>query len=260
MKRLATAFALIPIITYVVIWSPFPVFAAVLTTIAVLCFIEYSGIVAAHGVAPPGPLGYIAGLIVLLVPRADVAVIGGVALAAMSLSLRARDLQGELGRCGALVLGVAYVFASWRCAIGLRALDPYWLFIAIALNWVGDSAAYFAGRRFGRHRLAPLISPAKTWEGAMASMAASILFGAIFAHFAIPNAALWVVIGVCALGNAAGQAGDLCESVLKRGAGLKDSGTMLPGHGGWLDRVDSTMFAVPVAYGLLASARVAGVA
>jgi phosphatidate cytidylyltransferase len=259
MKRFATALALIPVITYIVIWSPFPAFAVVLTTVAVLCFVEYSGIVAAHGVSKPGPVGYIAGLIVLLAPHADVAIMGGVAVAAMSLALRANDLRAELGRCGALMLGVAYVFGCWRCAIGLRALSPYWLFIAIALNWVGDSAAYFAGRSLGRHRLAPLISPAKTWEGAVASTAGSVLFGVLFTHFAMPGTPVWMILVVCMLGNAAGQVGDLCESALKRGARMKDSGTMLPGHGGWLDRVDSTMFAVPVAYGLVASFRAWGI-
>ncbi len=255
MKRLATAAALIPFITYIVIFSPFPVFAAVLTAIALLCFVEYCGIVAAHGIAKPGCLGYAAGLMVLLIPRADVAVIGGIALAAMAAGLRSRDLRSELPRCGALVLGVAYVFASWRCAIGLRALSPYWLFIAIALNWAGDSAAYFAGRAFGRHKLAPVISPGKTWEGAIASTFGSVLSCLLFAYFAMPGVSLAVVIVVSALANVAGQIGDLCESAFKRGAGLKDSGTMLPGHGGWLDRVDSTMFAVPVAYGLVALAR-----
>ncbi len=260
MKRLLTALVLIPVITYIVIWSPFVAFAAVLTTIAVLCFIEYSGIVAAHGIPKPGPLGYIAGLIVLLMPQADIALLAGVALAAMTLSLRSNDLRGELARCGALVLGIAYVFAGWRCAMGLRELSPYWLFLAIALNWVGDSAAYFAGRAFGRHRLAPRISPGKTWEGAVASTLGSMLFGVVLAHYAMPQTALWVVLLVSALGNVAGQIGDLCESVLKRGAGLKDSGTMLPGHGGWLDRVDSTMFAVPVAYGAVALLRTRGLA
>lgn len=260
MKRAATALALLPVITYLILWAPTIAFLAVLTVIAILCFVEFSGIVAAHGIARPGPLGFIAGLIVLLTPRPGLALIAGVALAGLAPALRSNDVRGELARAGALVLGVAYIFASWRCAAELRSISPYWLFLAIALNWVGDTAAFSAGRAFGRHKLAPLISPGKTWEGALASAAGSAAFGVLFAWWQIPSAPAWFVFTVSVAANAAGQVGDLCESALKRGAGLKDSGTMLPGHGGWLDRVDSTLFAVPVAYGLVWAARVSGLA
>ena len=260
MKRVATALALAPVITYVIIWSPALVFLSVLTAIAILCFLEYDGIVAAHGIAKPGWFGLLAGLIVLLTPRGGLPVMAGVALAGLAFALRSKDPRGELARTGALVLGVAYVFGSWRCTAELRALSPYWLFLAIALNWVGDSAAYFGGRAFGRHKLSPVISPGKSWEGAIASVLASAIFGVIFAHFTIKDAPPWLVIVVCVAANIAGQVGDLCESALKRGAGLKDSGTMLPGHGGWLDRVDSTLFAVPVTYGLVELARALKVA
>ena len=260
MKRVVTSLTLIPIITYIVIWSPFLAFTAVLATIAILCFIEYNGIVAAHGIPKPGALGLIAGLVVLLVPDAGISLITGVALVGMALALGSTNLRLELARTGALVLGVAYIFGSWRCASQLRLLGPYWLFLAIALNWVGDSAAYFAGRAFGSHKLAPVISPGKTWEGAIASVVGSVLFGLVFARFAMPGTSLWLVTLVCILANVAGQIGDLCESALKRGAGVKDSGTMLPGHGGWLDRVDSTLFAVPVTYGLVDLARMLKIA
>ncbi len=255
MKRVVTALALIPIITYIVIWSPYLAFISVLTAIAILCFIEYDGIVAAHGIARPGLLGFAAGLTVLLVPSGNVTLFSAIALVGMTMALRSGDLRGELARVGALVAGVAYIFASWRCAAELRLISPYWLFLSIALNWVGDTAAYFAGRRFGRRKLAPVISPKKTWEGAIASVAGSVIFGLLFAWFTMPATPLWLIALVCMLANIAGQIGDLSESALKRGAGMKDSGTMLPGHGGWLDRVDSTLFAVPVAYGLVNVAR-----
>jgi phosphatidate cytidylyltransferase len=114
------------------------------------------------------------------------------------------------------------------------------------LNWVGDSAAYYVGRKLGRHKLAPRISPGKSWEGSIASVAASIVFAVVYLTRLIPSVEIWQAVLLGGVGNIAGQIGDLAESALKRGAGVKDSGTMLPGHGGWLDRVDSILFAMPV--------------
>lgn len=259
MKRLATAVALIPVITYVIIWSPFLAFAAVLAIIATLCYLEYAGIVAAHGIERPGILGVAAGLGVVFLPSAGIPFVVAAALVAMTLALRSDDLKKELPRAAALLLGVIYIYGTWRCCVLLRNISPYWLFFAIALNWVGDSAALYAGRAFGRHKLAPRVSPGKTWEGAIASVLGSVVFGLIFAHYALPGAPAWLVILVGGVANIAGQIGDLCESAVKRGAGMKDSGNLLPGHGGWLDRVDSTLFAMPAAYGLIVAARAAGV-
>jgi phosphatidate cytidylyltransferase len=135
-----------------------------------------------------------------------------------------------------------------RCAIDLRGISQYWLFFALSLNWVGDIAALYIGRMIGRHKLAPLVSPGKSWEGAAASMIASVAYGALYFPRLLPSVPLLEALGLAALANIAGQLGDLCESALKRGAGVKDSGTLLPGHGGWLDRVDSTLFALPVVY------------
>ena len=117
--------------------------------------------------------------------------------------------------------------------------------------WIGDTGAYYVGRRFGKRKLAPIISPGKTWEGAIASAVTGTLLGLAYLPWAIPGLGL-PAAGLLALAaNCAGQVGDLAESALKRGAGVKDSGTLLPGHGGVLDRMDSTMFAVPVLYVLV---------
>ena len=124
--------------------------------------------------------------------------------------------------------------------------------IAVLVSWAGDTAAMYVGRAFGRHKLAPEVSPSKTWEGAVGSVAGGTLAAMVYAHYSIASAPVGVV---CArwprAANIAGQVGDLCESAFKRGAGVKDSGTTLPGHGGWLDRIDSSLFSVPVTYGAL---------
>jgi phosphatidate cytidylyltransferase len=148
----------------------------------------------------------------------------------------------------ALLLGVVYVFGSLRCAVELRAINPYWVFFALSLNWAGDIAAFYVGRLLGRHKLAPNVSPGKSWEGSIASTVASVVYAAFYFPWLLKMTPLAEALGMTVIANVAGQFGDLCESAIKRGAGVKDSGNLLPGHGGWLDRVDSSLFAVPVVY------------
>jgi phosphatidate cytidylyltransferase len=137
----------------------------------------------------------------------------------------------------------------------------------LLLVWAGDIFAYFIGKPFGRHRMSPRISPHKTWEGAVASVGASVVVGVLLYQYALPlsgallraglierkdgifsttQLSLADVIVVSILLNIAAQLGDLVESLIKRGAGVKDSGAILPGHGGMLDRVDALLFAAPV--------------
>jgi len=232
------------------LWSPQWAVLAVTALVALLCFHEYAGIVAGYQAGKLGPLGFGAGLLVLALPgNAQVLVaVVAVALIALSLALRADDLRAGIIRTAFLVMGVVYVFGCWRFAPLLRAQNRYWLLYALVLNWIGDVGAYYVGRSIGRHKLAPIVSPGKSWEGAAASLAASMIFGFFFLRWAIPAVAPAMALALTAAANVAGQFGDLCESALKRGAGVKDSGTLLPGHGGMLDRVDSTLFTLPVVY------------
>jgi phosphatidate cytidylyltransferase len=255
MKRILTALVLFPLVTYVVLWSPLWTVFTVTAVVAMLCFYEYSGIAAAYQPGKLGPLGYGAGLLMLVLPGNGHALLTviAVALLALSLALRAGDLRAGIVRTAFLLLGVVYVFGCWRFAPLLAGLNRYWLLYALVLNWIGDIGAYYVGRSLGRHKLAPIVSPGKSWEGAAASLAASLLFGFFFLHWAIPTVPAAIALALTAVANVAGQFGDLCESALKRGAGVKDSSTLLPGHGGWLDRVDSTLFTLPVVYVYVAS-------
>jgi phosphatidate cytidylyltransferase len=144
-----------------------------------------------------------------------------------------------------------YIGGAWLCAFELRGVNPHWLLFAFLLCWAGDTAAFYVGKNFGRHKLAPKISPGKTWEGSVGSVLGGVLVGAIYAHYFIPSAALSAVLMIAAIGNIAGQIGDLLESAYKRWGGVKDSGSSLPGHGGWLDRIDSSLLSVPVVYALV---------
>jgi phosphatidate cytidylyltransferase len=252
MKRLLTGLILAPLITYVVLWGPEPVFVAVLAAVALICFHEYSGLVAGCGVGRPGPLGYVAGLLVLLFPQDPFLLLVIVTLLALALALNQDNLACGLPRAGALLAGVLYIFGSLRFAGALRAKNPLWLFFALGLCWLGDTAAYYIGKAVGRHKMAPRISPGKTWEGAAASLAASLAAGWIYLAKLMPQVPWWEALGLSLAANVAGQVGDLAESALKRGAGVKDSGRLLPGHGGWLDRVDANLFSIPTVYALLA--------
>jgi phosphatidate cytidylyltransferase len=250
MKRVLTALVLVPLVTYVVLWSPWWAVLGVTTVVALLCFYEYTGIAAAYQPGRLGPLGYGAGVLILALPNDGQVVLTmiAVALIALSLALRADDLRAGISRTAFLLLGILYVFGCWRFAPLLANQNRYWLLYALMLNWIGDIGAYYVGRSLGRRKLAPIVSPGKSWEGAAASLAASSFFGLLFLHWAIPAVQPAVALGLTVVANVAGQFGDLCESALKRGAGVKDSGTLLPGHGGWLDRVDSTLFTLPVVY------------
>ena len=248
MKRILTALAMIPPVLYVVLWAPYWAVVGVTGLVALLCYSEYSGIVAGYGAGNLGPLGYAAGLLILLLPQSTGLLVLAAALMAFGLALGADDLRAGILRAAFLALGVLYVFGCWRFAPLLGAKNRYWLLYALCLNWIGDIGAYYVGRRFGRHKLAPVVSPGKSWEGAAASLGASLLFGFFLLRWAIPEVPPLVALALTAVANIAGQFGDLCESGLKRGAGVKDSGALLPGHGGMLDRVDSTLFTLPVVY------------
>ncbi len=248
MKRVLTAAALIPPVAYVVFWGPQWLFLAVLATVALLSYYEYAGIAAHFGAGALHPVAYAGGLALLLIPAEPWLALVLLALVALGVSMRAESLAAALPGAALLVIGVAYIFGSWRCAAFLREVSPYWLFYALAVTWVGDIGAYYAGRRFGRHKLAPRVSPGKSWEGAVASVVAAAVFGIVFLNRLIPATPLAHAVTLSVIANAAGQVGDLAESAMKRGAGVKDSGTILPGHGGFLDRVDSTLFVLPVVY------------
>ncbi len=120
------------------------------------------------------------------------------------------------------------------------------LLFTLVLIWVGDTAAYFVGRTFGRHLMAPQVSPKKTWEGAVANLLGSLLVAVVFYRWM--NIALPLLGCLAVLASVAGQAGDLLESAYKRSAGAKDSGVLLPGHGGILDRIDALILAAPIVW------------
>jgi len=183
-------------------------------------------------------------------------------LAAMLLSgtffvLTASTTEGLADRWAHFSLGPAYVAAPLGLIPALSVLDggAAWLWVPLLIAWFGDMGGYFAGRAFGRHKLLPLISPKKTWEGLVGGLVLAV-GGLLAFKYGIFDTLVdakspmlivdCVVLGI--VGALAGVVGDLTASMLKRSHGVKDSGSFLPGHGGMLDRIDALLFVVPVVW------------
>ena len=176
MKRLLTALVLTPFFFYTVVYAPDWLFLVSLAAVGVLAYYEFLGISQAHYPAMEADqrrnlLGYIAGVFLLVMPNREAMWLTLAALFIWTALLRSKSLWPILPAASAAVFGVLYIFGALRCAVGLRTMDPWWLMFALAINWVGDSFAYYCGRAFGRNKLAPSISPGKTWEGTIASLA-----------------------------------------------------------------------------------------
>jgi phosphatidate cytidylyltransferase len=158
------------------------------------------------------------------------------------------------GRTGLLATGALVLLPAFAALVDLRAAHPWLLIGAFSTVWISDTAAYFVGVSYGRHKLAPTISPGKTWEGVAGALAAVAFYAIFWAALGSPagmatwpgGARVWmlpVLLGLAVVG----MIGDLFESLIKRQAGVKDSGTFLPGHGGLLDRIDAPAAMLPFA-------------
>jgi phosphatidate cytidylyltransferase len=293
MKRVLTAVVLVPLVLLVVFRAPLWLFSLVIAGIVVLALHEYLGIAKAAGLKTFNLLTYALALLPFVLlwtkwPSQNAAhklsfdffflpywlyiFMAAAIVYGIPLVFR-KDLLAGLGSCAASLLGLVYVGVSLSLLVCLRAneLEEVLVVFVLFSVWAGDIAAYYVGRSIGRHKLAPIVSPNKSWEGAIASIVASVVTAILVLHFHFEIAdafksywtqggANWtfyypiqrgllghaIILGI--LTNVAAQFGDLFESALKRGAGVKDSGTLLPGHGGVLDRIDALLFAIPVVW------------
>jgi phosphatidate cytidylyltransferase len=168
----------------------------------------------------------------------------GVVLGTLILFSRT-PLPEALPALGALAFGIPYFAVAIAALDLLQLLDPWFVVLLLAIVWLGDSAAYYVGSRIGRHKMAPVISPKKSWEGAAASFVVALAAAAVWDVCRRGRLEPGLLIAA-ALTAVAEQIGDLVESLLKRSSGVKDSGNILPGHGGAFDRVDALLFAAPV--------------
>ncbi len=276
--RTLTALVLIPPVLYLSVWSPGWLFLAVLLVVVESTMYEYFELSRAAGFGGYRWLGYAGSAALCLAQWADAnwqgsafpsealvaaapCVLTAVVLiipVGLTLALiRMRELHDYLKAACSTLFAVYYVGLTLSCLVPLRlssalarhaagAIPPRYLLVFLfSVIWAGDILAYVVGRRLGRRLIFPHISPRKTLEGSLAGLAGSLLVAWALARWwqtsDLKTVMLWA--GLVAF---AGQAGDLAESALKRCADLKDSGSLLPGHGGLLDRLDSLIFGAPV--------------
>ena len=263
-KRVATAAVLLPLLIGTVLYGRGWPFSLLALAVALLCAVEYFRMFLPSpadrwpGIAATG-LACVSGAL-LPFPAAVSAILLCVALAAFRF-LSAEGTPEERVRSAALsVLGVVYVggfLSTWPRTL-LLPVGEHWVLLGIVAVAAGDTFAYFVGRAIGKRPLSPRMSPNKTVEGAIGGLMASVLCSAAYAAVFLPGIRTWFILGAAAILGSAGQAGDLFESMLKRAAGVKDSGNLLPGHGGLLDRVDGIIAAGPVLHLLAILSRQAG--
>jgi phosphatidate cytidylyltransferase len=278
---------LIPIVLVLILRGPVPVLAVVAAAVALITVQEFLKLTESYGVQPLRLPTYIfAGLLFLLLavsaateetPQlASLKFIFGVAFASalapfifLTISMRRAQMSGAYPAAAASAFSFVYIALPMAMLVQLRQQvgGAFWVLYLLLVVWAGDIFAYFVGRSLGRHLMSPRISPKKTWEGAMASLAASLVVGSLLCShalqissfllrvglierrdglFGLEKLEVWPIIGLTVALNIAAQLGDLVESLIKRGAGVKDSGTILPGHGGMLDRIDALLFAAPL--------------
>jgi phosphatidate cytidylyltransferase len=269
--RVLTALVLIPPVVYLIGWSPKWLLLAAVVAVVELCLYEFFQLCRQADFKPLSALGYLAGAAVCAVRAWEtngaetysLLLLVAFVLTTLTVALvTSRDLKTYLGATTTTIFGVVYIGLTFSClfplrfsqlgvrSLGLPERDPSagrnLLLLLFLVVWSDDTFAYLVGRTVGRRILFPSISPKKTLEGSLAGFAGSLLVAWVFTGLFWQTASLKAVILLAGLVALFGQIGDLAESAMKRGANMKDSGSVLPGHGGMLDRVDSLLFGAPV--------------
>jgi phosphatidate cytidylyltransferase len=257
MKRVITAAILIPLVLLLLLKGSFLLVAAATALVAGLATWEYLSIATRHGSQPPRVLSLVSIAILFAAayrnPALILPAIGLCSLVLLIVCGFRSPLERVLPDTAYAVFGLVYCGLTLITVplIWVQSGGPSMVMFLLCIVWAGDIAALYVGRRFGRTKLAPRLSPNKSWEGSAASFAGSLLTAAGLValarsveviHFPGPLVR-W--LGLAAVLNIFAQVGDLVESAIKRGAGVKDSGAMLPGHGGILDRIDALLLAAP---------------
>jgi len=253
--RILSAVVLIPVALAAVFFAPPDLYLAALGVIGSLCLFEYFQIMARLGARAQPWFGYagfwilLAGLRLAWLPAATL--FSCLLLAAFLAAMWRRDpIRDRVSGMMVNLLGIMYLGFSLYAAYIVRfAFGPHagleWTLLVLAVTWAGDTGALLGGKWFGRTQFAPKLSPHKTNEGAVFGLLAGVLAAVILHYLFFADLPLGQLIPAALLTGVFGQLGDLAESMLKRAAEVKESGHLIPGHGGLLDRIDSLLFAFP---------------
>jgi phosphatidate cytidylyltransferase len=271
MKRILTAVVLIALVAVLIIFGKLWMVTVAAGVVACLAALEFRGFADDGGGALPLWWTILAVglffLVTFLRPADTIAIVSFVTLVLFAVAAFRTSLERVLRQTGVgvfMLIYIAYPLTVLPQILNEENGTALLLFLFLCV-WSGDIAALYIGKRFGRRKFSPRLSPNKTWEGAMASVVASCVFGMglilLGDWLTQQNSGFtrlhtterwWVFLILAVILNAAAQLGDLLESALKRGAGIKDSGRLLPGHGGILDRIDALLLAAPVLWFVIA--------
>lgn len=256
-KRIISGLLFLPVF-YLVTWRLEPAYFTALVLVAALIGQhEFYRMAMARGTRPLRLAGFVLGALVILeayhpVTACELRQYLAVFLLAIMIGrlFSPRPVDGALEDIAATVLGVLYVAFLFSFQVSVRMLDDgkQWLVFLFFIIWASDIGAYSIGVPFGKHRLYEKVSPKKSVEGFLGALAAAAGMALICRVWFMPSICVAEAVGVALALAAVGTAGDLVESLIKRAAGVKDSGSIIPGHGGILDRMDSMLFAAPVLY------------
>lgn len=256
MKRELAAAVAIPVVLAVLFFAPPIVFNVLVAVVALAALWEFYRIAEKTGLPVAKTVGVAGGVAALSIPMLpdapSVTSFGAALLLLASLAVVAPlfakvDLTFALAGASGTVFGVLSIALPAIAMCYLRLVSPRAVLFLFLIVWGCDSFAYYTGKNFGRRKLAPRVSPNKSWEGTLGGLVGATAIGAAGGTWWLaPELGPGVGAAAGALASSAGQLGDLVESMWKRGAGVKDSGTFLPGHGGFYDRIDSLLFAGPV--------------
>ncbi|MFN2452880.1 MAG: phosphatidate cytidylyltransferase [Pyrinomonadaceae bacterium] len=262
MSRVITAIIALPVlVASILVPALAPLFVLLALAAMVIGLYEFWWLARRREMKPDIVIGYAGAAAIFTAfyfnaPDFTIIIIPALVIAALAAAmLRGAPFDKMLASVGATVLGVFYVALLGGHLIAVRTgfpnrpqLATHLLLFFFLVLMGSDTGAYYTGRTFGRRKLAPNISPGKTWEGAAGGMLASLLLAALARYWFFRELPVGVALALAALMNVLGVVGDLTESALKRGAGAKDAAQILPGHGGLLDRLDSLLFNAPVIY------------
>lgn len=255
MERILSSVLILPLIAAIIFWGSPPFFYFLILAVILLGTYEYFAMISKIGVDGFPILGLALSFLLTLCFYFDTRYFPEwflVAITSLFLFwfLREKNVKVALDQIAYTFMGVLYVAGLLSFFILIRHLErgQYMVLFVMLVVWLGDTAAYYGGKKFGKRPLAPVISPNKTMEGAAAGLLASLIGGGIANLWFLQEIALFHCLIVALICGIIGQFGDCAESLLKRNTGVKDSGNLIPGHGGLLDRIDGLMFAGPAFY------------